>query len=188
MSASDRQKLEEIAAGWATVHELDPFLNRREKNLFLILDYDFPEKKLTRESAREILVKQNPMFKNVKVTRLFTGRPQGLVFGVRDSETADKVAKNRFVNFGPFRPIATRYSPIAMCMRCCAYTHATKECPAGFVACARCGSDRHHIDECPKKITRCLYCAVRGDDSNHPATSLACPYRRDLMEALALSD
>lgn len=39
VSANDRPKLEEIVGGRGAVHNVDLFANRREKNLFIILDY-----------------------------------------------------------------------------------------------------------------------------------------------------
>ena len=130
------------------------------------------------EIARQMLVKQNrKLFVNVKVTRFFTRRPLGVEFAVRDEATATKMLEQRFVNFGLFRPIATSYHTVAMCMRCCGYDHLTDKCTDGFVMSARCSSPKHTIDTCSKTAkmaVRCFYCAARGeDDSRHPATSLA---------------
>lgn len=186
-SAMQKAKLEEIVGSGVTVHESDPFKDRVDNRLFVILDFELSAgEKLTYESARKMLVEQNKdLFENVKVTRLFTGRPCGLVFAVRNEETAMKVLEQRFVNFGLYRPIATSYCPVGMCMRCCAYDHPTNVCSAGFVVCARCAGRDHAIETCKKKSTRCFYCAARGEDDRHPATSLGCPYRRDLMEEMA---
>lgn len=206
-SPAAKDRLERIVQGQATVHESDPFANRREAYQFIILDFELfnevtehsPKDKskassvLTYELAREMLVKQNPgLLKSVKVTRLFVKKPLGLVFAVRDKEIALELMRKRFVNFGLYRPVATRYHAVSMCMHCCSYDHKTTDCKSSFVLCARCGRSDHAIEDCFQKwsgkkvMVKCFYCTARSEsDTRHPATALSCPYRRDLMERLS---
>ncbi|XP_069168854.1 uncharacterized protein [Procambarus clarkii] len=85
------------------------------------------------------------------------------------------------IHIPSFRVKMERFHMVNQCLRCYEYTHSTSRCTQRIQKCSLCSAD-HHYSICKSETLCCLLC--KGD---HPAISIRCPHRQDVIKNMEKS-
>ena len=125
---------------------------------------------------------------NFIIQRLFARRePYTAILNLSTKQLYDEVLGQELIHLGSSALVAYRYVAARMCMGCLQFDHTEANCCYNVTWCARCGSSEHAISDCNNNSRpRWRNCTLRGEKwTTHMATAPNCPYRLDVLDALA---